>query len=686
MKFFLSFNLIFCLYIYINTQETTVISKSFEFIKNITKFNRNSIKFPHFKDIYDKYFYNKTDIIKIAVKNLYSHKNQIPYDYQYLNMCTPEKILRPKEGITELLTGQRMSYSNYFIFMNQNETCNLACIKNFTKEEIKKYEWLINRRYTATYYLDKLPSGVLKKNKDIKVDGISDSVNYFIGIPIGFKRNNKYYINNHLVFYIEINEQNNKYQVVNFFVSPNSANQSSQYECINYEKNSSIYFNEEFNNSTIKINSIESNDIQNRIFNVLEEDINRYYEDAEFQELQPGNIAFTYDVIFIKSNKSFTSRYDNYFSFKGRRSLRWGNLIISNTLILLLTLIIFFILSRTVKRDLDKYNQSVAIGDNVIIDEYGWKQIASDVFRPPIHQKTLCAFIGTGFQIFWLIVTSLILYLIGLIKPEIRLKMVETIFICLIIFSIISGYVSTFIYRNNGGKDWVKNSIVTAMLCPIISLFVLGVIKILLALEQSNAGFKISQMALLVFILFFISSPLVFVGTLLALMGNNIKYPCKVNALPTAIGEKPWYLHLQYISWFIGIIPFFTFFIEFVYLLRSLWSFQVYYIASYFSLSLFFSIILTSEISIIFVFINLCYGDHKWWWKSFFVSASPALYVFIYSILYFFHIGLTRFSAVVIYFLIMILISIIIALVLGSLGTLITFRFIFYIYSRIKVD
>ena len=686
MKFFLSFNLIFCLYIYINTQETTVISKSFELLKNITKFNRNSIKFPHFKDIYDKYFYNKTDIIKIAVKNLYSHKNQIPYDYQYLNMCTPEKILRPKEGITELLTGQRMSYSNYFIFMNQNETCNLACIKNFTKEEIKKYEWLINRRYTATYYLDKLPSGVLKKNKDIKVDGISDSVNYFIGIPIGFKRNNKYYINNHLVFYIEINEQNNKYQVVNFFVSPNSANQSSQYECINYEKNSSIYFNEEFNNSTIKINSIESNDIQNRIFNVLEEDINRYYEDAEFQELQPGNIAFTYDVIFIKSNKSFTSRYDNYFSFKGRRSLRWGNLIISNTLILLLTLIIFFILSRTVKRDLDKYNQSVAIGDNVIIDEYGWKQIASDVFRPPIHQKTLCAFIGTGFQIFWLIVTSLILYLIGLIKPEIRLKMVETIFICLIIFSIISGYVSTFIYRNNGGKDWVKNSIVTAMLCPIISLFVLGVIKILLALEQSNAGFKISQMALLVFILFFISSPLVFVGTLLALMGNNIKYPCKVNALPTAIGEKPWYLHLQYISWFIGIIPFFTFFIEFVYLLRSLWSFQVYYIASYFSLSLFFSIILTSEISIIFVFINLCYGDHKWWWKSFFVSASPALYVFIYSILYFFHIGLTRFSAVVIYFLIMILISIIIALVLGALGTLITFRFIFYIYSRIKVD
>ena len=175
-------------------------------------------------------------------------------------------------------------------------------------------------------------------------------------------------------------------------------------------------------------------------------------------------------------------------------------------------------------------------------------------------------------------------------------------------------------------------------------------------------------------------------GSLLALMKNNIKYPCKVNALPTTIGEKQWYLHLQYICWFIGIIPFFTFFIEFVYLMKSLWVYQVYYLASFFSLSLLFSIVLTSEISIIFVFINLCYGDHKWWWKSFFVSASPALYIFGYSIFYFFNLGLTRFSAIIIYFLIMILISIIVALVLGAFGTLITFRFVFYIYSRIKVD
>ena len=69
-----------------------------------------------------------------------------------------------------------------------------------------------------------------------------------------------------------------------------------------------------------------------------------------------------------------------------------------------------------------------------------------------------------------------------------------------------------------------------------------------------------------------------------------------------------------------------------------------------------------------------------------FVSSSPAIYVFIYSIIYFFNLGLTRLSAIVIYFLINMLITIVIALVLGSCGTLLTFRFVYYIYSKIKMD
>ena len=666
------------------------IVKNKKIFKRTKNLGRRNLIIPSFNEMFDKFFYSKTEILKITVKNIHSSTNQIPYDYKYLNLCNIKNISRPKEGITELLTGKRMSYTNYYVFMNQNETCAWACTKEFTEKDIENYKWLIDRNYYVTYYLDKLPSGYKTTFKASKKRNLK-YINYFSGIPIGYKKGDNYYLYNHFVFYIEINEKNNKFQVVDFYISAYSASQDNEQICIQYEGNSTKKRNKYIKNNKINNESIYELNYSNfaekykdRIFNVLEDGTKRYFKTSPDQLLQIGNIAFTYDVIFIKSNVSFSSRYDHFFSLKG--SYRWTGLIFSNILIFIFTFGIFIILTKTVNKDLDKYNADSVISDTVTIDEYGWKQISGDVFRSPRHQKTLSTFIGTGFEILCLLVVSLILSLIGFIKPEIRSKMINYIFMCCIMFGIISGYVSTLIYRYIGGKEWLKNCIITAFFFPIISLTILGIIRILMTFEQSSASFKISQMALLCFLWLFVSSPLVFAGTLISLMKKKITYPCKINSLPTAIGKKPWYLHLQYISWFTGIIPFFTFFIEFVYLLKSLWTYQVYYLASFLSLSLLFAIVITSEMSIIYVFINLCYGDYKWWWKSFFVSASPALYVLLYSFYYFLKLEITRLSAIVVYFLIMLLISIAVALVLGSCGTLLTFWFVYYIYSKIKID
>lgn len=666
------------------------IVKNKKIFKRTKNLGRRNLIIPSFNEMFDKFFYSKTEILKITVKNIHSSTNQIPYDYKYLNLCNIKNISRPKEGITELLTGKRMSYTNYYVFMNQNETCAWACTKEFTEKDIENYKWLIDRNYYVTYYLDKLPSGYKTTFKASKKRNLK-YINYFSGIPIGYKKRDNYYLYNHFVFYIEINEKNNKFQVVDFYISAYSASQDNEQICIQYEGNSTRKRNKYIKNNKINNESIYELNYSNfaekykdRIFNVLEDGTKRYFKTSPDQLLQIGNIAFTYDVIFIKSNTSFSSRYDHFFSLKG--SYRWTGLIFSNILIFIFTFGIFIILTKTVNKDLDKYNADSVISDTVTIDEYGWKQISGDVFRSPRHQKTLSTFIGTGFEILCLLVVSLILSVIGFIKPEIRSKMINYIFMCCIMFGIISGYVSTLIYRYIGGKEWLKNCIITAFFFPIISLTILGIIRILMTFEQSSASFKISQMALLCFLWLFVSSPLVFAGTLISLMKKKITYPCKINSLPTAIGKKPWYLHLQYISWFTGIIPFFTFFIEFVYLLKSLWTYQVYYLASFLSLSLLFAIVITSEMSIIYVFINLCYGDYKWWWKSFFVSASPALYVLLYSFYYFLKLEITRLSAIVVYFLIMLLISIAVALVLGSCGTLLTFWFVYYIYSKIKID
>jgi transmembrane 9 superfamily protein 2/4 len=162
--------------------------------------------------------------------------------------------------------------------------------------------------------------------------------------------------------------------------------------------------------------------------------------------------------------------------------------------------------------------------------------------------------------------------------------------------------------------------------------------------------------------------------------------PYKVNAVPTKIGNKPWYLKLKYITWFTGLIPFITIFIEFIYIIEAMWRHQVYFVASFLGFS-FISLSITSmEISIIFIYLNLCKGDYNWIWKSFFVSASPAMYIAAYSVYYFFDLNITRFTASVANFCLMGFITCVIGLVCGTVGVCMTYVFVYFMHSKIKID
>ena len=402
----------------------------------------------------------------------------------------------------------------------------------------------------------------------------------------------------------------------------------------------------------------------------------------DYQKLKEKEIFFSYDVIFIPSNKTFASRWDRYV--RGGREYHWLGLIYSNILLFVFSFIVIFILSRAIKKDIEIYNQSV-IGENEI-DEYGWKQVCNDVFRKPKNLFIFSAFIGTGVQLLLILIISLIFNLLGYIHPEQRGNLLNHMVIGFCFMSFFGGFISTTVYKNNKGREWLKNTIITALLFPGLCLFILIIVRILFTFESSSVGLKISEILKLVILWICISSPLIFFGSFLAIKRKNIKYPCKINVLPTTINDKPWYLKLKYIVWLTGLIPFATIIIEFIYLMGYMWRYQVFYLVSFLVLSIVFLVVLSSEVSIIFVYLNLCKGDYNWWWKSFFVSASPALYIAVFSIYYFLSIDITRFTAIVVYFLIMALICTLTALICGACGVISTFGFLYYIYSKIKID
>ena len=102
--------------------------------------------------------------------------------------------------------------------------------------------------------------------------------------------------------------------------------------------------------------------------------------------------------------------------------------------------------------------------------------------------------------------------------------------------------------------------------------------------------------------------------------------PCKVNAVPLQIPRKPWYLHYRYLSCITGLICFITILFELNYIMNSLWKHELYFVLPFLLLSVLFFVIVSGEVSIIVIFLNLCYGDYNWSWKSFLIRSSPVIY------------------------------------------------------------
>merc|ERR1712151_1462383 len=84
-----------------------------------------------------------------------------------------------------------------------------------------------------------------------------------------------------------------------------------------------------------------------------------------------------------------------------------------------------------------------------------------------------------------------------------------------------------------------------------------------------------------------------------------------------------------------GVLPFGAVFAELFFIMSSLWQHQFYYLFGFLALVLIILIVTCAEIAIALTYFQLTSEDYHWWWRSFLSSASSAIYVFLYSVLYF---------------------------------------------------
>jgi len=614
--------------------------------------------------------------IKLKVNALTSVHTQIPRDYYRLPFCEPtDGPKMESENLGEFLTGNKIQSSPYNINMKTETYCAKLCQKVIDSKQAFALAKHIKQAYHHNWIIDNLPSAAIMYNA--KGDKL---VRYAGGFPLGVMDNRakKAYIYNHVnirVSYHQYDPKVEEYRVVGFAVEPMSINHKFK-DNFDWDGDSSEGWSKSL--QTCPGDGVHISHTTN----------------YPPQEVKPKEkILFTYDVIWEESDTAWSSRWDVYLSEDHLvpAKVHWYSITNSILVVLFLSLLVVSMLVRNLRRDIAAYNALSALADeeqDEEQDESGWKLIHADVFRPPDNYPMIfCVCCGGGVQLILTIFVTICFSAIGFLNPARRGSLMNGILSFYVLTGILSGYVSSRLYKSFKGRLWQVCTVVTALLFPGVAFSIFLFFNIILFFYHSSASAPFLDIIIVAAMWCCVSVPLVFVGAYFGYKQDSIEFPTMTSTIARAIPEPPPLLHPTVGMLVAGVVPFAAAYVELFFIMTSLWMDQYYYVFG-FTLIVFFILIITcAEVTLLLVYNQLCAENHRWWWFSFFAPGSTAMYTFIYSIFWFK--GLEASGNVMtymLYFGYMGLICSAMLLVTGTIGALSSLWFIKTIFGTIKVD
>lgn len=486
--------------------------------------------------------------------------------------------------------------------------------------------------------IDGLPAGEQVE------DTMSKEVFYRAGFPLGYNENeDNQYLFNHYEFIIQYNKDiaSGNFRVVGILVKPSSIG----------ERDSG---NRCKPTSMLKLSSDSSN-----------------------------KVMYTYSVSFQPSSDEWRTRWDKYLHVYDPK-IHWFNIINSIVIVFFLTGMVAMILFRALHKDIKRYNE---IDQEDAQEDFGWKLVHGDVFRSPSRFWLLSVLLGSGAQLFLMGCVTLIFAALGFLSPSNRGSLVTTMIVTYVLSAAWGGYISARFYKMFGGESWKSNVLSTAFLVPGCVFATFIILNFFLISAKSSSAVPFGTMFALVVLWFLISVPLCFVGAYIGFKKPKIEHPTRTKQIPRQIPEQALYLKSIPSILMGGILPFGAIFIELYFIMNSLWAHQVYYMFGFLFVVGIVLILTCAEVTILMCYFHLVAEDYHWWWRSFLTSGACAIYVFLYSILYFRSIGgSSNVNSAALYFGWSLVMSSLMFISTGFIGFYSCYLFVRKIYSSIKID
>ena len=351
------------------------------------------------------------------------------------------------------------------------------------------------------------------------------------------------------------------------------------------------------------------------------------------------SINFTYSVNWVKTDDKFEDRFERLLDSEFfEHKIHWFSIFNSFVMVLFLVAFVGVIFLRTLRMDFARYDKEEELGDldKDISDDYGWKQVHGDVFRPPTQLSFLCALIGTGYQL-----CLLALLVIGFtIVQDLYVERSSILTVSIFVYALtstVAGYFSGSMYSQYGGKNWIRTMLMTAGLWPGLVSLASFLINFVAIYYSSTKAIPFGTMIAVLAIWLFLVFPLTLLGTI---VGRNwagqASFPTRVNPIPRPIPEKPWYAEPLVIILLGGLLPFGSIFIEMYFVFTSFWAYKIYYVYGFMLLVLCILLIVTACVTIVSTYFFLSAEDYRWHWPALLTGGSISAYIYLYAVYYFF--------------------------------------------------
>lgn len=402
-------------------------------------------------------------------------------------------------------------------------------------------------------------------------------------------------------------------------------------------------------------------------------------------------IVFSYSVEWVHMPElKYNDRHKRYADstfLPTTFEIHWLSIINSFVLVMLLTAFLTIILMRILKKDFSRYME--VDEDELAEDETGWKMISGDVFRAPQYLNVLTAMVGAGAQVFSTVLILLSCVIIGVFKATKRGALLTALIVIYAMCGLFGGIVAGRLYKQLKGRNWVWNTVLTAMVLPVPLGGVFMWVNTVAWGHGSTAALPFTTIALMTAILIFVHFPFTVVG---AVVGRNISTEfvpkCRTNKVPREVpAVTVWYRHPLSQLFMAGFLPFSAIYIELHYIFASIWGHKIYTLFGILFLAFIMLVIVTSFITVALLYFQLAREDHRWWWTSFANGGSTGLFIMAYSFFYYYHRsnmdGVLQLSF---YFGYTGVVAFAFFLMLGFIGFVSSFTFVDYIYDAVKID